>query len=166
MSIKQHLKKVSELIWEIPETYRPGMRVPARIYATEEMLGSIIQDRSLEQLANVATLPGIERCALVMPDVHEGYGFPIGGVAATRYPDGVISPGGIGYDINCGVRLLKSNHTIQDLTKYLDRLSKEIFHLVPSGVGQSGFMKLNNAELDRILENGVREIVKKGYGSS
>lgn len=164
MSIKTHLQQISEFIWEIPKSLRPDMRVPARIFATREMLDSIIQDRSLEQLVNVTTLPGIQRCALVMPDVHEGYGFPIGGVAATKYPDGVISPGGIGYDINCGVRLLKSSHTVQDLSKYIEPLSKEIFHQVPSGVGRSGFLKLSNPELVDVLERGVQSVIENGYG--
>src|SRR5438876_1657419 len=124
MSIKNELRQISEILWEIPKSFRADMRVPARIYATGEMLNNIIQDRSLEQLINIATLPGIQKCALVMPDVHEGYGFPIGGVAATGYPDGVISPGGIGYDINCGVRLIKSNHSFQELSKYIQPLSK------------------------------------------
>jgi len=140
------------------------MRVPARIYATAEMLETIIQDRSLHQLANVATLPGIQKAALVMPDVHEGYGFPIGGVAATSYPDGIISPGGIGYDINCGVRLLKSQHTADELSKYIEPLSKEIFRQVPSGVGRSGFLKLSNKELDTVLVQGVSRVVADGYG--
>jgi tRNA-splicing ligase RtcB len=164
MSIKQNLKQLSDILWELPKSYRKDMRVPARIYATAEMLESIVQDRSLRQLANVATLPGIQRAALVMPDVHEGYGFPIGGVAATSYPDGIISPGGIGYDINCGVRLLKSQHTADDLAKYIEPLSKEIFRQVPSGVGRSGFLKLSTKDLDRVLEQGVRRVIAEGYG--
>jgi tRNA-splicing ligase RtcB (3'-phosphate/5'-hydroxy nucleic acid ligase) len=164
MSIKQELKQISEILWEIPRSFRADMRVPARVYATKEMLQGIIQDRSLEQLINVASLPGIQKCALVMPDVHEGYGFPIGGVAATRYPDGVISPGGIGYDINCGVKLLKSNMTGEDLAKYLQPLSKEIFKQVPSGVGRSGFLKLSTKNLDRVLEFGVQTVIEDSYG--
>src|SRR5436309_1446438 len=96
---KTNLIKISDFIWEIPQTYRPDMLVPARIFATEKMLDEVFNDRSLEQLVNVATLPGIKQFAMAMPDAHEGYGFPIGGVAATAYPDGIISPGGIGYDI-------------------------------------------------------------------
>jgi len=140
------------------------MLVPARVYATEEMLDNIIADNSLKQLVNVASLPGIQTAAMVMPDVHEGYGFPIGGVAATKYPDGVISPGGIGYDINCGVRLLKSNQTVKDLYRYMMPLSKEIYKQVPSGVGKSGTLKLNNKELDRVFRDGAKWGVEQGYG--
>src|SRR3972149_2959728 len=99
---KHVLRQISPVLWEIPQTHRADMRVPARIFASEKMLNEVFRDRSLGQLVNVSTLPGILKAALVMPDVHEGYGFPIGGVAAMSYPDGVISPGGIGYDINCG----------------------------------------------------------------
>jgi tRNA-splicing ligase RtcB len=137
MGIKQELKKISEVQWEIPKSFRNDMRVPARVFAHEGMLESIIEDRSLNQLVNVSTLPGIQRAALVMPDVHEGYGFPIGGVAATEYPDGAISPGGIGYDINCGVRLLKSYSTVKEIYNFLIPLSKEVYKQVPSGVGKS-----------------------------
>lgn len=106
---KIDINKLDDHLWEIPRSFRNDMHVPARVLASEMLLDNIIEDRSLDQLVNVATLPGIQKASMVMPDVHEGYGFPIGGVAATRYPDGVISPGGIGYDINCGVRLLTSN---------------------------------------------------------
>ncbi|MGH2575316.1 MAG: RtcB family protein, partial [Ignavibacteria bacterium] len=164
MSIKSELKKISEILWEIPVSYRNDMRVPARVYSTAEMLESVIQDRSLEQLVNVSTLPGIVKNALVMPDVHEGYGFPIGGVAATEFPDGVISPGGIGYDINCGVRLLKSDNTANELINFIEPLSKEVFRQVPSGVGRSGFLNLSIKELDGVLREGVKWVVNKGYG--
>lgn len=164
MSIKDILHKISDVQWEIPKGYRNDMLVPARIYASEEMLDSISTDNSIKQLVNVASLPGIQTAAMVMPDVHEGYGFPIGGVAATRYPDGVISPGGIGYDINCGVRLLKSNHTVKELYDFMMPLSKEIYRQVPSGVGKSGSIKLNNKELDRVFNGGAEWGVKEGYG--
>jgi tRNA-splicing ligase RtcB len=163
MSIRQELKRISDIEWEIPKSFRNDMRVPARVYATSDMLDSIVQDRSLNQLVNVSTLPGIQRAALVMPDVHEGYGFPIGGVAATKYPDGVISPGGIGYDINCGVRLLKSNHTVKEIYNYIEPLSKEVYRQVPSGVGKSGFMKLSFKELDKVLRYGVPWALDEGY---
>ncbi|MCX6765660.1 MAG: RtcB family protein [Candidatus Moranbacteria bacterium] len=140
------------------------MRVPARIYATGKMLDDIGRDRSLEQLINVTTLPGIQKNALVMPDAHEGYGFPIGGVAVTHYPDGVISPGGIGYDINCGVRLLKSNLYYEDARNYLSQLADELYKTIPSGVGRGGKLKLNSRELDEVLAGGVGWAVKKGYG--
>ncbi len=141
------------------------MRVPARIYASKEMLESAFRDRSLQQLVNVTTLPGIQRAALVMPDAHEGYGFPIGGVAATEYPDGIISPGGIGYDINCGVRLLTSNLHFKDVTVKLDKLAQRVFEKVPSGVGKSGHHKLSVKELDEVLREGVNWAVKNGYAT-
>src|SRR3990172_3551367 len=115
---KKDLKKISDYLWEIPKSFRKDMRVPARIYASETLLSEIFRDRSLEQLVNVTTLPGIKKQALVMPDAHEGYGFPVGGVAATSFPDGVISPGGIGYDINCGVRLLTSLLSFKELAPH------------------------------------------------
>src|SRR6476469_10367738 len=112
---KRHFEKISDVVWQIPKSWRPDMRVPARVYTTEAMLADILRDRSLEQLINVATLPGIRRYAIAMPDVHEGYGFPIGGVAAVDADEGVISPGGIGYDINCGVRLLRTRRALAEV---------------------------------------------------
>jgi tRNA-splicing ligase RtcB (3'-phosphate/5'-hydroxy nucleic acid ligase) len=164
MEIKNKLKKISDVIWEIPGSFRNDMRVPARIYASGEMLDMIMQDRSIEQLINVTTLPGIQHAALVMPDVHEGYGFPIGGVAATLYPDGVISPGGIGYDINCGVRLLRSQNSFQETSHLIGQLSKEIFKEVPCGVGKGGFLDLSNKELDKVMTKGAKWGVENGYG--
>ncbi|MFI5144605.1 MAG: RtcB family protein [Ignavibacteria bacterium] len=162
----QLLKKITDYLWEIPVSARSDMKVPGLVYTTEAMIDSISQDRSLQQLINVSCLPGIQKAAMVMPDVHEGYGFPIGGVAATLYPDGVISPGGIGYDINCGVRLLKSEVGVKEIYERIESLSKEIYRNVPSGVGKSGPVKLNNKELDKILENGVRQVIENGYGES
>src|SRR5438128_4428427 len=112
---KQDLHKLTDYLWEIPTSYRADMRVPARVYTSERMLDSILGDRSLDQLVNVATLPGLQRYVIAMPDVHEGYGFPIGGVAAVDATSGVISPGGIGYDINCGVRMLRSDATLDEV---------------------------------------------------
>ena len=108
-------RQVDEVVWELPAEARADMRVPARVFADRELIGQIAADRSLEQLQNVATLPGIVEAALAMPDIHQGYGFPVGGVAATEPPDGVISPGGVGYDINCGVRLLVLPLTVAEL---------------------------------------------------
>ena len=126
---KDALVKLSDYLYEIPQAYRSDMRVPARVYVSEHMLDHVVADRSLWQLINVATLPGIEKYALAMPDIHEGYGFPIGGVAAMAVDeDGVISPGGIGYDIDCGVRLLASDITILDIKPYLATLGNRIFH--------------------------------------
>ena len=112
---KADINRLKDYFWEIPTSFREDMRVPARALASESIIDDIIEDRSLNQLVNVATLPGIQKASFVMPDVHEGYGFPIGGVAATSYPDGAMSPGGIGYDINCGVRLLISNLQYEDV---------------------------------------------------
>jgi len=139
------------------------MRVPARIYASEELLEQILHDRSLEQLINVATLPGIQQAAIVMPDVHEGYGFPIGGIAAMDIDEGVISPGGIGYDINCGVRLLVSELRLDEVQPRLEQLAKAIYKAVPSGVGRGGQFKLSVRELDRVLERGVQWALAEGY---
>jgi tRNA-splicing ligase RtcB (3'-phosphate/5'-hydroxy nucleic acid ligase) len=154
--------KLNDWLWEVPPT--GAMRVPARLYATEKLLEGISHDRSLGQLMNVATLPGIYKYALAMPDAHEGYGFPIGGVAATLLPDGVISPGGIGYDINCGVRLLRSTLTFQELKPHLQKLAAALNSAVPSGVGKGGRLKLSNSDLDKVLQSGARWAVENGYG--
>jgi tRNA-splicing ligase RtcB len=140
------------------------MRVPARIFASEKLLQEIFRDRSLTQLVNTTTLPGIQQHALVMPDAHEGYGFPIGGVVATSYPDGVISPGGIGYDINCGVRLVRSELAAKDIAAKLEDLAVALYSEVPSGVGQGGPLKLNNSELNELLTKGAKWIVERGWG--
>ncbi len=161
---KRDLERISDVLWQIPKTFRPDMRVPARVYATEKMLDAIVRDRSLEQLVNVATLPGIRKYAIAMPDVHEGYGFPIGGVAAVDSDHGVISPGGIGYDINCGVRLLRSRSTFADLQPLLMKLTHSIAREVPSGVGRGGDVKLSSDELERVLRDGASRAVEMGYG--
>ena len=140
------------------------MRVPARALAFESLLDDIIEDRSLNQLVNVATLRGIQEASFVMPDVHEGYGFPIGGVAATRYPDGVISPGGIGYDINCGVRLLVSSLKFDDIKDQLEELAKEMYAQVPSGLGKGGDIILSEEEMEEVLKTGAEWAIAKGYG--
>lgn len=161
---KEDLVKVNDYVWEIPRSFRADMQVPARVYATEKLLDEILRDRSVEQLVNVSTLPGVVRAALAMPDAHEGYGFPIGGVAATAYPDGVISPGGIGYDINCGVRLLKSHLTLEDASPYAEKLAKALYQEVPSGVGQGGRLTLPRGDLDRVLQRGALQLIGEGYG--
>ncbi len=145
-------------------TTRPDMKVPAYVYCKEEMLEAILGDRSLEQLMNVATLPGIVKAAIVMPDAHEGYGFPIGGVAAMRWPDGIISPGGIGYDINCGVRLLLTPLFYDDVVNKLEAFSKELYESIPSGTGKGGEIILNEKELDEVLKLGAPWAVKNGMG--
>ncbi len=162
MVSKRELVQIDEFLWEIPKGYRPDMRVPARVYASEALLDAILGDKSIEQLVNVATLPGIQKYALAMPDIHQGYGFPIGGVAATAWPDGVISPGGIGYDINCGVRLLASELDEEEVRPYLDDLATCLYQYCPSGVGRGGHYPLNNAELERVAVEGARWCLKKG----
>ncbi len=164
MISKQNFNKISDWLWEIPQSFRKDMRVPARIYISEKMLGNIFEDRSLEQLINVATLPGIIKYSLAMPDIHEGYGFPIGGVAAVDIKEGVISPGGVGYDINCSVRLLKSDLSYQEAQPHLEKLATEIQSQVPSGLGKGRQIKLDIASIDKILEEGVQSLIKKGYG--
>ncbi len=161
---KSDIHKIEDFLWEIPKAFRPKMRVPARVLASEPLLDAIMEDRSLVQLVNVASLPGIKGASLVMPDVHEGYGFPIGGVAATLYPDGAISPGGIGYDINCGVRLLTSKQKIEDIKDKLEALSKEMYSQIPSGMGKGGQIKLSAKEMDEVLLKGAEWAVEKGYG--
>src|SRR5918911_1475866 len=132
------ITRVDEELWEIPATAQPGMRVPARLFADAELLAAIETDRSLDQLANVATLPGIVEASFAMPDIHQGYGFPVGGVAATEVPDGVVSPGGVGYDINCGVRLLAAPFDARELGERREALVHEISRVVPAGAGREG----------------------------
>lgn len=157
------LKKIEEYLYEIPKTHKSGMRVPARVYASSKMLQEIGDDRSLWQLTNVATLPGIQKYALAMPDIHEGYGFPIGGVAALDYKSGVVSPGGVGYDINCGVRLLRSKIFEKDIKDHLRTVAHQINRDVPSGVGRGGDLVLRPSELDQILNKGVKRMLEMGY---
>ncbi|MBT8179284.1 MAG: RtcB family protein [Eudoraea sp.] len=140
------------------------MHVPARILASEILLDEIMEDRSLIQLVNVASLPGIKGASMVMPDVHEGYGFPIGGVAATAYPDGAISPGGIGYDINCGVRLMLSPLQRFEVTDRLEELSKEMYAQIPSGMGKGGNLVLSDRQMREVLKEGAAWAVAQGYG--
>ncbi|HEY3230146.1 MAG TPA: RtcB family protein [Roseiflexaceae bacterium] len=149
------LVRISDNIWEIPPTFRNDMRVPARVYASETMLSETLKDQSLEQLVNATTLPGVIQYAIAMPDVHQGYGFPVGGVAAMRVPDGVISPGAIGYDINCGVRLLATELDASEAAPFLDALATMLYQTCPSGVGQGGRFRLSDAELTRVLRDGA-----------
>ena len=123
MISKKIFKKINDYLWEIPKSFRSDMRVPARIYVSEKMLEDCFRDESISQLINTATLPGAVKYAIAMPDIHEGYGMPIGGVVATKYPEGAISPGGVGMDENCGVRLLKSEYTEKEISPYLDKLA-------------------------------------------
>ncbi|MBI4184795.1 MAG: RtcB family protein [Proteobacteria bacterium] len=152
-------------LWEIPQTFRNDMRVPARVYASERLLSDIVDERALEQLVNTATLPGVERHALAMPDIHQGYGFPIGGVVAVETEGGVISPGGVGYDINCGVRLLAGRLAVDDVTDRLADLATQMQRDVPSGVGRGGRLKLADDEMDKVLNTGLRWAIENGYAS-
>jgi tRNA-splicing ligase RtcB len=153
---------LAELVHEIPVTTRADMRVAARIYADDELWRQISGERALEQLINVATLPGITGYAYGMPDLHEGYGFPVGGVAALRAADGVISPGGVGYDINCGVRLLLSDLTVDAVRPRMQELVHELSRSVPSGAGHGSRLSLSDAELDRVLAEGCRYLAERG----
>jgi len=157
------LKRAAENIWEIPK--QGGMRVPARLYASDALIESIKRDNTLQQARNVACLPGILRMSYVMPDAHQGYGFPIGGVAAFDLDEGIISPGGVGYDINCGVRLLRTNLREIDVTAKRKELLAEIVKEVPAGVGKSGVTKLSLSVLKDILAKGAEWAVENGYGT-
>jgi len=158
-------KKVSNMVYRIEPDKSRGMRVPVTIYADEKLLEKMMTDRTISQAINVSTLPGIHGHAIVLPDGHEGYGFPVGGVAAMDAEEGMISPGGVGYDINCGVRLLRTNLTEQDVRPRLKDLVTDLFNSIPSGVGSKGAVKLNNSQLDEVLVKGVNWAIDNGYGS-
>jgi len=156
------ITNVGKGIWEIPKTYKEGMNVPARIFATEKILNEM-DEGVYDQLTNVACLPGIQKAALCMPDGHWGYGFPIGGVAAFDLERGVISPGGIGFDINCGMRLIRTDLTIKEVQPKLKELVNTLFGMVPSGVGGKGFLKINRNQFKEIMTDGVKWCVDNGY---
>ncbi len=158
------IRKIDDYIWEIPRGYKPNMKVPGRIYADKTLLQKMQSDLTLEQCSNVACLPGIYKYSIVLPDGHQGYGFPIGGVAAFDAEEGVISPGGVGYDINCGVRLLSTNLALDDVKPKLRELINTIFTLVPSGVGSRGKIRLTTSELNKVLEEGANWAIEHGYG--
>jgi len=160
------LNRIDDYRWEIPQSYKAGMRVPGLIYTDEGMLSHIKEEQALEQVANVAFLPGIVSRSLAMPDIHWGYGFPIGGVAATRVSDGVISPGGVGFDINCGVRLLRTNLTEEEVRPRIGELVDTLYRNVPSGVGSQGKLKLKEREMENVLLKGARWAVERGYGEA
>jgi tRNA-splicing ligase RtcB (3'-phosphate/5'-hydroxy nucleic acid ligase) len=155
------LRRVGEVMWELPAS--GSMRVPGRVFADAELLDAIGEDGSLEQLRNVATLPGVVDAVLAMPDVHQGYGFPVGGVAATALPDGVVSPGGVGFDVNCGVRLLAAPFTVGELGDRREALVHEISRAVPAGTGRGSGLSLTEAQLDRVLADGPRAL--EGVGT-
>ncbi len=158
------LEKIDEYRWRIPMSYKPGMRVPGLIFADSDMLEHILLEQTLEQVANVAHLPGIVANSLAMPDIHWGYGFPIGGVAAMRITDGVISPGGVGFDINCGVRIMRTNLTQKEVAPIIKELVDALFSNVPSGLGSKGKIRLRPGEIDKVLIKGSRWAVENGYG--
>ncbi|HOJ50992.1 MAG TPA: RtcB family protein [Syntrophales bacterium] len=157
------LKKIDDYRWEVPQT--GGMRVPGLIYTSEALLAAMGKDESFKQVANVAHLPGIVRVSLAMPDCHWGYGFPIGGVAAFSMEEGVISPGGVGYDINCGCRLLVTKLTYETVKDRLVELMNALFRAIPSGVGSTGPIKLSVQEEKKVLQEGALWAVRNGYGS-
>ncbi len=157
------LKKINEYIWEIPKEEK--MNVPGKIFASEKLLEDMKKDKTFEQVRNVAMLPGILKASMVMPDGHCGYGFPIGGVAAFDIDKGIVSPGGVGYDINCSVRLLKTNLILSDIEKAGKKeLLHSLFRTIPSGIGNKGKLRLSKNELDEVLKEGAQWAVKKGYG--
>jgi tRNA-splicing ligase RtcB len=160
------LRKRGEMTWEVAADARPDMRVAARVYADEKLLEAIRRDRSLDQLVNVATLRGLRGCVYAMPDVHEGYGFPVGGVAATDARSGVISPGGVGYDINCGVRLLAAEVAAEDVGGRVEAIVHDLARSIPSGQGRGGALSLADEELDRVLEEGCHYLVERGLASA
>ena len=159
------LKKLDEYRWSVPCSYMKGMHVEGRIYADENLMKLIKSDQSLQQVANVAHLPGIVKYSLAMPDIHWGYGFPIGGVAATDPEDGgVVSPGGVGYDINCGVRLVRTNLNTDDVRGKLKGLISAIFDKIPCGVGKEGKISLSSGDERDVLQRGSEWAVENGYG--
>ncbi|MGC9395678.1 MAG: RtcB family protein [Anaerolineae bacterium] len=160
---KNDFKQINDYVWELPADYDSRMRAPARIYGNEEVFEAAFRDRSVQQLMNVAMLPGIVKYAMAMPDMHQGYGFPIGGVAAFRYDGGIISPGGVGYDINCGVRMLASQIDYAVLEPHLKNLIATIDRNCPSGVGGKGAVQLSGKALDDVLERGAEWALSNGY---
>jgi tRNA-splicing ligase RtcB len=160
---KQDLHKIDTMLWEIPKSYREDMLVPVRIFASDQILEEALGDKSLSQAVNAATLPGLAGPVIVMPDVHQGYGFPIGGVAATALPSGIISPGAIGYDINCGVRLLSTRVRLEEVKAELSELATALYANCPSGVGVSGSIRLNLKELEHVCREGSGWALKNGY---
>ena len=158
------VKKINDFIFKIEKDSTKGMNVPVTIYATDNLISKMVSDRTIDQAANVSTLPGVTKNVVVLPDGHEGYGFPVGGVAALDLEEGVISPGGVGYDINCGVRLLSTSLSEKDVKPNVKDLVNELFRSIPSGVGSEGSVKLTDSNLSELLIEGVRWAIEKGYG--
>ncbi|MHB9132220.1 MAG: RtcB family protein [Armatimonadota bacterium] len=163
--MKSILRQVEEFAYEVPPSYREDMQVPARFYADEYILDAALEDRAIEQLINTTTLPGVVKYTLAMPDIHQGYGPPIGAVLPMDEETGVISPGATGYDINCGVRLLRSDLTADEVAPYMEKLVKGLFANVPSGVGRGGDIRLPEHEMDAVLAEGMSWAIRKGYGT-
>jgi tRNA-splicing ligase RtcB (3'-phosphate/5'-hydroxy nucleic acid ligase) len=161
---RSQLRKIDENRWLVPRTLRSGMLTDALIYADDRLIEPILHDLSVEQAMNVACLPGIVGCALAMPDIHQGYGFPIGGVAATDWARGVVSPGGVGFDINCGVRLIATNLRRDEVEPKLRELVNQLFRDVPSGTGSQGYVECTSEQLEQVLDQGALWAVEHGYG--
>ncbi len=159
-----HLEKIDEVRFRVPKT--GGMRTDGVVYTTENMIQKVIQEKAAEQVANMACLPGIVGSSMAMPDVHWGYGFPIGGVAATSVKEGVISPGGVGFDVSCGIRLLKTNLLLKDFETQQEKLVDALFQSVPSGIGSTGRIHLSKREMHKVFEQGAKWAVSNGYGES
>src|SRR3989454_9777534 len=160
------VEQVGPYLWRIPPDARPGMRVPALVVADERLMAQIRNDASLEQLANGATLPGIVKAALAMPDIHQGYGLPVGGVVATDAERGVVSPGAIGFDINCGVRLLATGLDAVEVKPHLDDLVNALFTSIPTGVGSQSRVALAPRDPNPVLERGAAWAVERGWGDA
>ncbi|MDR0912467.1 MAG: RtcB family protein [Methanobrevibacter sp.] len=163
MSIKEELIEIRENVWEIPSSYKKEMLVPGRLYLEEDAIKDL-ELEAINQVANVASLPGVLKHSIGLPDIHFGYGFSIGGVGAFNTNNGVISPGGVGFDINCGVRMLRTNLTEKDISDKLKEITEELFINVPSGVGSKGKIRLNNEEINNVLDYGAEWAVENGYG--
>ncbi len=162
--IRSVLRKLDDQRWLLPEEYRQGMRVPGLIFASETLMAAAAQEQALEQVANVALLPGIVSYSVAMPDIHWGYGFPIGGVAAMRVEDGVVSPGGVGFDINCGVRLVRTDLDVAEVKPHLGPLVRALYHKVPSGVGSEGMLHLSAKDAGQVMVKGAGWAVSRGMG--
>lgn len=163
MSIKENITEIRKNVWELPSSYKKEMRVPGRFYLEEEGLKNL-EDGAIQQIANVACLPGIQKFSIGLPDIHFGYGFPIGGVGAFSARTGVVSPGGVGFDINCGVRMIRTNLTEEDIKPKMKEIVDKLFVNVPSGVGSKGKIRLKENEINDVLDFGAEWAVENEYG--
>ena len=165
MTIKKDIKKIRDNVYEVPGSHDKKMRASGRLYIADETFDAL-EEGAIQQIVNVACLPGVFKYSIGLPDIHFGYGFPIGGVAAFNTRNGIVSPGGVGFDINCGVRLIKSNLKLEDVEDHLDELVEELFKNIPSGVGSKGKVKLSKDDINNVLDYGAEWAVEKGYGWS